>query len=139
MSDLPDNIKRFDILKIEYGKKKLCQCLNPHYEIDAQNRLVYCTDCKAIIEPYEVLCSLSRHYSRIESQVEGMLKQRKEIANWKPWLLTFRNLESQYRGGKILPLCPNCTEPFYFEKVNCWTSRQLHEKRMEREKGEVEK
>ena len=38
------------------------------------------------------------------------------------------------RGGKMLPMCPNCSEPFYFERVCSWTNRQLYEKRKEREK-----
>lgn len=139
MSDLPDNIKRFDILKIEYGRKKLCQCFDPHYEIDAQNRLVYCTDCGAIIEPYEVLCSLARHYSRVENQVEGILKQRKEIENWKPWLLVFRNLESQYRSKNSLPCCPECKKPFFFEHINMWVNRKMEELRRERERKDAEK
>lgn len=138
MSDLPDNIKRFDILKIEYGKKKLCQCFDPHYEIDMQNRLVYCIDCNAIIDPFEVLCSLARHYSRIENQVNGLLEQRRKIVNYKPWLLVFRDLESRYRSKEMLPCCPECGKPFYFEQINTWTSRKMEELRRERERKDVE-
>lgn len=129
MGDLPDKIKRFDVLRIEYNKKKLCQCFDPHYEIDFQNRLVYCTDCGAIVEPFDVLTHLANHYSRIEEQIKHLLEQRKEIVNYKPWLLALRNLESQYRGGKMLPCCPICQKPFYFEKITCWVDRKLHELR----------
>lgn len=135
MSELPDNVKRFDILKIEYGKKKLCQCLDPHYEIDIQNRLVSCTDCNAIIDPFEVLCSLSRNYARIESQANGLLEQRKQIVNYKPWLLVFRNLESQYRSKEMLPCCPECKKPFFFEHINMWVNRKMEVLRREREKS----
>jgi len=136
MSELPDNVKRFDILKVEYARKKLCQCREPHYQIDYQNRLVYCTDCGAIVEPFDVLHNLATHYDRISNQVEGLLKQRKEIVDWKPWLLTFRRLEGEYRGGKMLPLCPMCGEPFHFEKIVSWVDRKMVELRVEKLEGE---
>ena len=133
MSDLPDNVKRFDILKVEYARKKLCQCREPHYEMDYQNRLVYCTDCGAIVEPFDVLHNLAARYDRISNQVEGLLKQRKEIVNWKPWLLTFRRLESEYRSGKMLPCCPECHKPFFFEHINVWVDRKMEELRRSKE------
>lgn len=133
MSDkLPDNVKRIDVLRIEYGMKKLCQCNNPHYMVDYQNKLVHCTDCKAIVDPFEALCNIARHYDNLGDQVEHLLKQRREIANYKPWLLVFRNLEREYRGKQMLPICPECKEPFYFEHINMWTNRKMHELRIKK-------
>lgn len=139
MSDLPDNIKRFDVLKVEYAKEKLCECYTPKYEIDYQNRLVYCRDCGAIIDSFEALFNLCMHYDRVSDQVKNLLEQRKEIVNWKPWLLVFRSLESQYRSKEMLPCCPECGKPFYFEQISSWTNRKMEEKRRERERKEIEK
>lgn len=33
-NELPEKITRIDIFRIERGKRKLCNCPNPHYEID---------------------------------------------------------------------------------------------------------
>ena len=55
MESLPEKIKRIDVLKVEYGKRKLCECRNPHYEIDNVNKIVQCEDCGAIVEPFEAL------------------------------------------------------------------------------------
>lgn len=44
MSELPEKVLRFDIARVNYGRRKICRCLNPHYEIDAQNRLAVCND-----------------------------------------------------------------------------------------------
>lgn len=41
MSKLPEKIVRFDVVRVEYGKSKMCTCYSPHYEVDHQNRLVY--------------------------------------------------------------------------------------------------
>ncbi len=60
MSELPEKIVRFDAVRIEYGKRKMCQCYSPHYEIDYQNKLVYCLDCGAIVDPLEALMRIAR-------------------------------------------------------------------------------
>lgn len=48
MADLPEKVVRFDVVRIEHGKKKMCQCSAAHYEVDYQNRLVYCHDCGVV-------------------------------------------------------------------------------------------
>ncbi len=134
MGELPDNIKRIDVLKIEYGKKKLCQCTDWHLEIDYQNKLVYCVDCGAIIDPFEALRKLADNWERINEQVDKILAQRKEIVNYKPWLLVFRDLESQYRSKQMIPNCPHCHTPFFFEEINRWSNRKMEEVRRTKEK-----
>lgn len=133
MNDLPENIKRFDVLKVEYAKKKLCECYTARYEIDYQNRLVYCQDCGAIVDPFEALRKLADYYNNFAEQSEYLLNQRKQIINWKPWLLVFRDLESQYRSKEMLPCCPECGKPFYFERIKRWYNRKLFEKQIQRE------
>jgi hypothetical protein len=140
MSDLPDNIKRFDILKVEYAKKKLCECYGtPHYTIDSVNRLIYCDKCGGIVDSFEALKKIANNYAEFAEQSEYLLKQRKEIVNWKPWLIVFRDLESRYRSKEMLPCCPECRKPFYFEKIKAWYNRKLHEKQVERERKGIEK
>lgn len=139
MSELPDSIKRIDVLRLEKAMQKPCNCFTHKYLVDSQNRLVYCQDCGAIVDSFEALKNLAWYYQGLGEQVEYLLKQRQDIVNWKPWLIVFRSLESQYRSGKALPCCPECNKPFYFEKINSWTSRELHEKRKAKEKaGESE-
>ncbi len=134
MGELPDNIKRIDVLKIEKAKRKLCNCYTHRYIIDNGNKLVYCQDCGAIIDPFEALSGLAFHYEHLGDQVNSLLEQRREIVNYKPWLMTFRSLESQYRGKTMLPCCPSCLKPFFFEEINAWSNRQMEELRRKKEK-----
>lgn len=134
MGELPDKVKRLDVLKIEYGKKKLCQCTELRLEIDYQNKLIYCRDCGAIIDPFEAMCKLAEHWDTIGDQIDRLLAQRKEIVNYKPWLLVFRDLESQYRSKQMIPNCPNCHTPFFFEEINRWSNRKMEEVRRTKEK-----
>jgi hypothetical protein len=138
MSELPDNIKRFDILKVEHGINKLCQCYGtPRYTLDTRNRLVYCDDCGAIVDPFEALSKVASHYEYFAEESQHMLEQRRQLLNWKPWLLVFRNLERSYRSKENLPCCPECKKPFYFEHINTWVNRKMEELRREREKKEM--
>jgi hypothetical protein len=137
MSELPDNIKRIDVLRLEKAKQKPCECHTYHYDIDNANKLVYCRDCGAIVDPFQALWNLAYHYECLGDQVNSLLEQRKEIVNWKPWLLVFRKLESSYRSKENLPCCPECGKPFYFEQIRNWTNRKMEEIRREREKKEV--
>jgi hypothetical protein len=133
MSELPDNIKRIDVLRLERAKQKPCDCRTYRYEIDNANKLVYCRDCGAIIDPFTALWNLAWHYEHLGDQVQSLLEQRKQIANWKPWLLVFRELESRYRSKEMLPCCPECHKPFYFERINTWTNRRMEELRNKKE------
>lgn len=132
MSELPQKVLKFDIARVNYGRRKICQCLNPHYEIDVQNRLVVCKDCGAIIDPFDALVDLAKHYERIERWNQAALDQRREIENYKPRLLVIRELEKRYRGQKMIPRCLHCGEPFDLKEIanGSWCSRRfLEEKR----------
>lgn len=130
MDRLPDKVKRIDVLRVEYGKRKLCECFNPHYEIDHQNRLVHCTDCGAIVDPFEALEKIARHYERIGEQVETLLEQRREIANYKPHLVVIKELERRYRAQhfSMVPCCPHCGEPFDLPELTHWANRKFLKK-----------
>ena len=127
MDKLPDKIKRIDVLRVEFGKKKLCNCHEPHYEIDNQNKLVHCEDCGAIVDPFTALVEIARHYDRIASQAEELLEQRKQIQNYKPHLVVMKELESRYRADNysMMPVCPRCREPFDLTELTSWVSRKF--------------
>lgn len=84
MSDLPKKIVRFDAVKIEYGKRKMCQCYSPHYEIDFQNKLVYCLDCGAIVDPLEALMRIAKDTKRWDDYTQELLEQRRQIMSYQP-------------------------------------------------------
>lgn len=127
MSELPDKIKRIDVLRIEYGSRKLCECQNPHYEIDYQNRLVTCSDCNAVVEPFMAIYEIAKHYEMLNSQVSDLLEQRREIANYKPHLVVIKNLERYYRSNNysMVPCCPRCDEPFDLNELDRWVNRSI--------------
>lgn len=124
---LPDKIKRIDVLRVEYGRKKLCQCRDPHYTIDYQNKLVWCDDCGAIVDPLEALQYLATHYERLATQTENLLRQRQEIANYKPHLVVIKELERHYRENKfsMVPCCPHCGDPFDLTEIRSWSNRRF--------------
>lgn len=130
MDSLPDKVKRIDVLRVEYGKKKLCQCSDPHYEIDYQNRLVYCADCGAIVDPFEALMEIAESYDRIGRQIDALLEQRREIASYKPHLVVIKELERRYRAQRfsMVPRCPRCGELFDLPELTSWANRAFLKK-----------
>lgn len=120
MNELPEKIVRFDTIRVEYGKAKMCQCREPHYEIDYQNSLVYCIDCGAIIDPLEALMNIARNASRLEEYTERLLEQRRQIESYHPRRIVLKAIETQYiraeRNG-LEPTCPRCGQPFSLEEL----------------------
>lgn len=129
MSDgLPEKIVRFDMLKLERGRKKLCTCFYPHYEIDERNRLIYCTDCGALVDPFEAIVKVASAYERDSKFVEQLLEQRKQIENYHPRRLVIKELEKRYeRDSNLIPTCPHCHQPFDLEELRgvVWVGRRF--------------
>lgn len=119
MSEPPEKIKHIDIIRIEYGRKKICSCSTPRYEIDYANRLVLCTDCGAVVDPFEALYKLARHYDRINSQLDMARQQAKELRNYQPRRRVLKELEQRMSRGDntMIPTCPHCHEPFELEEL----------------------
>ncbi|MDD5017175.1 MAG: hypothetical protein PHO15_03635 [Eubacteriales bacterium] len=129
MNELPKEIIRFDVARVEFGKRKMCQCNKPHYEIDYQNRLVYCGDCGAIVDPFEAITQIARHYQRIERITSDMLEQRRQIDNYKPRRVVIKKLEQYYIHGEnagLEPTCPHCGASFNLKDLLsvCWVQAQ---------------
>jgi hypothetical protein len=126
MNELPDKIQRIDVLRVERGKRKLCDCWEPSYEIDSENRIVICKTCGAIVDPFEALLKIARHYDRLNEETAALLEQRREILNYKPHLLLLREFAEHYGNGRgrnsMVPCCPHCGKPFDLPITN-WCNR----------------
>lgn len=115
MNELPEKIVRYDTLRVEYGKKKMCTCHQPHYEVDFQNKLVYCTDCGAIVDPFTAMCTIARDTKRWDDYVAQRLEEIRQIDSYKPRRVVLKELEKKYIQGDnrgLEPTCPHCGQAF---------------------------
>lgn len=131
--DLPEKVVRFDVVQVEYGKRKMCQCFEPHYEIDFQNKLVYCRDCGAIVDPFEALVRIARDTERWDNYTQEMLEQRRQIRDYQPRRVVIKKLEKQYVSAEhhnLEPTCPRCGQPFELEELleTGWVNREFAKK-----------
>ena len=133
MEKLPEKIIDIEVVRINRNIDKRCTCRDRNFIVDSQNKEINCGTCGARVDSYEALEEVASSYERLGDEVRHLLKQRKQIMNYKPHLIVFRDLESKYRGKKMLPICPHCHRAFYFEELNAWTSRELEDKRRARE------
>lgn len=124
-----EGVISFNLLKVEHGIKKICQCENPHYEIDLTNRLVVCTDCGAIIEPFEALLSCAKHmekYSEYQKKAIEATKTFRELAEHEKHRrfknAAFKEMDEHYKIG-LHPRCPKCGEYFDPVKIVSWSRK----------------
>lgn len=120
MSELPQKIVPFDMLRVEYGTRKLCQCYEPSYVIDYDNRLVRCSKCNAVVEPFVALHTLAKQYARIERVMEEQLEQRRQIASYHPRRVILKELEKRFvrcDRDNLEPTCPRCGRAFELKEL----------------------
>lgn len=121
MSDkLPNNITRFDMLQLNYGKRKFCECPYPHYEVDARNRLVTCVDCKAIVDPFDAIMNVAQDTERRVEYLEHRLEEQRQIDNYKPRLNVIKAIADMYgatSSTRMVPVCPRCGEAFDLKEL----------------------
>lgn len=110
MSDNPKIEKWLYPLSIEYNRRKVCECEDRHYILDAKNRLVYCSQCGAIIDPFDTLMDLTRNADRIQGclhdYAEAAEKERRKYLRYKG----VNGVTEHHRNGMI-PRCPECGKP----------------------------
>ena len=122
-----------ELLRVNRGRKKLCQCNPPHYEVDTENRIVMCTDCGAVVDPFEALLSVCLNYEIYEEDIRQLRKKAKYYAdeankefNHMCRGRIFREMETHYRNN-MLPTCPECGKSFEPVKIKLWTNRKVLE------------
>lgn len=127
-SVLSEQIVSIDALRIARGVNKRCRCLAARFLVDEDVREVTCRDCGARVDPFDACLRIMRHYDSIRDDVLALQDQQRRIADYKPHLRIMQRLEREYRGKKMLPVCPVCGEAFYFERITGWTNREIHER-----------
>lgn len=133
MSKADNKPVSIELLRINRGRKKLCQCNPPHYDIDPVNRIVMCTDCGAVVDPFEALLVLCENYEIYQEDIKRLRKKAQvyaEEANKEFDRMcrsrTFREMEKNYRNN-MLPECPECGKNFDPVNIMSWTNRNLIE------------
>ena len=111
----------------------MCQCFEPHNEIDYQNRLVYCVDCGAIVDPLEALIRIAENSKRLDDHTQQMLEERRQIRSYQPRRVVIKKLEKQYVSAEhrnLEPTCPRCGKPFELEELlqTRWVNREFAKK-----------
>lgn len=122
-----------DLLRINKGRKKLCQCNPPYYEVDLENRIVMCTDCGAVVDPFDALLSVCQNYEIYQEDIRRLKEKAKTYADEAKKEFdrmcrnrTFREMEHNYRLN-MLPTCPECGNIFDPVNITLWTNRKVLE------------
>ena len=121
------DIVRFDLVKINRGREKLCKCVVPHFEIDTENRIVLCQKCGAILDPFEARVKLAEHPEKMvemQKRMQERIKAYKEEAEQERSKMikskVFREMQRHYNAG-LFPYCPECQKKFDPTKIKEWS------------------
>lgn len=125
MSD-EDKLVQLNVLRVKHNFRKNCECENRHLIIDVDNHIVECGECGAYLDPFEALVGLASDHQLLNDQSKALMEQQKQLRAYKPRLKVIKRLEQQYRGHKMLPCCPKCSEPFYLEEINSWMNANFY-------------
>lgn len=119
MGKLPDKLIKIDQVRIERGMGKICKCENKKFTLDTDNRRVTCSSCGAPFDPFEAMLEMAKKWDRINSDLERIFQQKKELDKYKPHLRIIKELERKTRTGpnQMYPLCPSCEEPFLLTEL----------------------
>ena len=121
---------QFDVLRVNRGRKKLCQCNNPHYEVNPLNRIVMCVDCGAVVDALEALVTICKQYERIHADMERLRAKTSVYADEteKAYKRMLRNRAFQGMAesckNNMMPICPECGKPFEPEEIVSWINRK---------------
>lgn len=126
---MENKIVQIDVLKLEYGYQKICKCEKNHYEIDVKNRLIRCTDCGAIIDPFEALMKIANYFDNVNEQVQSCYRKINELNSYKPYLREAKRYEAMMRKKDMLPICPKCGELFEWRELNSMGNKIFYKKR----------
>lgn len=112
-----NKIININTLIINRRREKNCKCVIPCYEIDIKNHLVYCQNCMAVVEPFEALIQIARHFEEINDSIEYARSYRNELMNYKPYLREAKRYEQMMRQKEMLPICPKCSQLFNWNEL----------------------
>lgn len=139
MNEMPngENVVRLDQVRIDRNAGNVCRCGNERrVVINSDSRQVYCDSCGAQLDPIDTLIDLAAIMEKRNNAMDKWLEQAEFLKNYKPKLKTIRALEKQYRGKKVFPTCPACSEPFYLEELTHWMHRLYAQKRIKNRQKE---
>lgn len=133
MSDLPKNVIPIRTIKIIRDKQKYCECYEPgtwprkppRFELDKNNREVICKHCGNIVDAFDAITIMADRWEDVSEETERVLRQAKEIENYKPWLRVIKQFEHSIQHGKMIPVCPHCDQGILLEELVRYRSKEF--------------
>lgn len=125
---MPDKEKivSIDVLRINRQRKKICECERPLYELDCQNRLVYCRLCGAIVDAFDALYKVAMHTKEINEDIRRAIENKKILEAYKPYLKEAKRYEKMMKEKDMLPKCPKCNKAFNWNEVTMLVNKYYY-------------
>lgn len=127
MSKADEKVVHIETLRVNYAREKICKC-KPSYEIDYNNRLVYCRTCQAIVDPFEALYNLTKYVELFNDEIDRAIEFKKQLDSYKPYLREAQRYERMMREKEMLPICPHCNQMFEWNEIRRMSNKKFYTK-----------
>lgn len=128
--NLPDKVADIEFLRINRNMRKICTCEQKTFEVDVNNRAVWCRKCGAWIDPFDAMVYFAKNLEQYQRDAQYYLNRAKEYYNYKPHLKIMKRLEEGYRqqNYSMFPVCPECKKPFDLANIDTWVNKKYVKK-----------
>lgn len=106
--------------------RKVCECKNRTILMDKRNRTLECSECGAILDPFDVCAEMAEQEDWYVRNIKFLKSQKEELERWMQnnrMGQKLRDLASNLRQGRI-PECPECNHPFDIENITAYCSKE---------------
>ena len=143
-NELPVNVIRLSTYKVDYSKRKHCECYtsypkkSPSYELDYHNREISCCHCGNVVDHMEAFMVLCHEQEAQQRELDQLYEQAKQLRAYKPWLRSIKYLEQRVQRGTMIPVCPCCDNGIFIENLTHFRNRETELQRRKFLKGRDE-
>ncbi|MDQ7982262.1 hypothetical protein QYH69_34115 [Paraburkholderia sp. SARCC-3016] len=88
-------------------------CQHKHLTVDQNGGIITCDDCGKQIDAFIALNLMLDSYSKYWAKLNSKDKSLQEQAHRQLHLKAAQRVEDAWRGRKMIPVCPHCSEAIF--------------------------
>lgn len=99
-------------IRVSRGKSKrpFSECHHQNMSYDAQERRIYCHDCKNEIEAFDAFCKIAENFDGALKVLQYRQEAVEEAESHSVISRAAKAIDKIWRSRKSVPCCPHCNE-----------------------------
>lgn len=103
-------VVQIEDLRVARGmtRRPASSCGHKKLVYDHKERRVWCSDCKAEVDPFDAFIGLVERFSAAESSITRRRRELDEAEKFQIRSRAAKVMDEAWRSTKMAPLCPHC-------------------------------